>query len=30
MFYEYKSLLTNAGDNTKNVLKQNVLCEIRR
>ena len=23
MFYEYKSLLTNAGDNRKNDLKQN-------
>ena len=24
MFYEYKSLLTNAGDNRKNDLKQNI------
>ena len=31
MFYEYKSLLTNAVDNRKNDLKQSdILCKIKR
>ena len=29
IFYDYKSLKRNAGDNRKNDLKQNDLCEIR-
>ena len=29
MFYEYKSLLTNAGDNRKNDLKQNDMFYVK-
>ena len=29
MFYEYKSLLTNAGDNRKNDLKQNDIFYVK-
>ena len=29
MFYEYKSLLTNAGDNRKNDLKQNDIFHVK-
>ena len=29
MFYEYKSLLTNAGDNRKNNLKQNDIFDVK-
>ena len=29
MFYEYKSLLTNAGDNRKNDLKQNNIFYVK-